>query len=314
MRFKPGPVRFIVVCLAMTGSTLLAIRQAQACSYTVSEPPYYPEIYREWSIPQNAIFVPEWRGSERATVATIDEKWRTKNGTTIALTVDEGLSSKVGVMIYRATTPLHVGDELIGKRYRKEYRRVVATADTLAPEKPVISNSSIEIYREFADGCGCFCGNTESLSFDLIGKDDQAPIELLALLITTGQSVEEVQANDTYSSFLGAGREKGSLASHGQGGGIVWDPFLVDRARNDEPFCFAVSLMDPAGNIGPASEIECFDLGDPNDPRVERGSGGCNVITRSFPPMQFLWLAILLLQGRRIIRILRRLRGTKQRS
>ena len=261
-RFRLG---LLAAAIATVAPGPTGPRLAQACSVALGPQslPRYP-WFAEPGFPSNGVFV-----------SSLD--WRDEAGQPMVLVEDAAASALWGAPVRRPATALAPGSVWFPTsdcpdRGACAHRLVIGSTDTTPPTAAVLADVTTFLVTEPTEpgGCSVSCGDYDTLVLRVSGSDDTTPPDHLGILAYVGQDEREVAARTTPDLVVGydAGppertREStiilgGSLARDRDGGPL--------RAKGR--FCFAVALMDWAGNVGARSAITCLDTTDEDDPTV----------------------------------------------
>jgi len=250
--------------LVLVGVVVTQLAQsapAEACSYALGppSPPVYP-WWRADNFPTNGLFSSSF-------------EWTTLTGP-LVLEDDDALSLRLGMTVRRPSSPLIPGRIYQATEcYQGGTCNLVVGAgpDMTPPSRAAISSLRTLLVRD-PEGVGAFsCPDVDSLEIKVEGSDDTTPPEFLAIGAYLGDTPAEVLANtqiDVSFGFDYAAPGEPLLST-------VYIGESVERRRDGEPFraagrfCFAVALIDWAGNIGERSDVQCLDTTDENDPTVE---------------------------------------------
>ena len=192
-----------------------------------------------------------------ANLLLFDGGWNTP---TVA---DETLSAAADTTVARPTE-LAEGD-LLGRSCsggRCEFETIVSAPDLVAPSVSRLSNVRVELPAAPVGQAGC---EFDSLHFRVEAEDARTAPQQLQYAVYFAETVEllaEVESPEVL------------LASRDAFGGevVIVLGMSGERRRDGEgfrregTFCFAVSAMDLAGNLGERSIPVCLDSTDTGDP------------------------------------------------
>jgi len=155
-----------------------------------------------------------------------------------------------------------------------------ATSDTMAPTPAYLSEVVTLLVSDPEESDGVDCADVDELTFRVDGSDDTTPPEDLYLAAFIAPSQADVFLNPTPTTYLkydpGAAASRTVTIALGE---------AKHRARDNAPFrsqtefCFAIALVDAAGNMGARSEAQCLNTTYPYDRTVrfvEKHPGGCS--------------------------------------
>lgn len=249
--------------LALATTPLAPAAQAGACSCFR---PLGPEMTPRWpwfqaeGYPANAVF-------------TSSLEWHDASGRPLELARDEAASETFGLEVRRAAAmaegDVFFPDDDCPATGECRHALRVGPADTTPPSAARLESHTV-FFVDGAPASGGGCA-ADVLELEVSGTDDVTPAEELGIVGFVGATPEEVATAPTRSTLftydVGApGRRLVSTIGLGGPGGTMRDeePF-----RAAGPFCFAVALVDWAGNVGERSETVCLDATDRDDPNVE---------------------------------------------
>lgn len=209
-------------------------------------------------------------------------EWRSRDGAPLVLVVDEALTATWGLEVRRPASPLSPGAlyEPTEDCPSSPCRHVlsIGAADTTPPSTPDLTVRTL-LVRD-PQGAGAFsCPDTDALELVIHATDDTTPAEHLSIAAYVAPDVVALAARtepDLIFAFdPGPADEPPTTATITLGES-------VGRQRDGAPlrvagpFCFAVAIVDWAGNVGPRSTPTCLDTTDPSDPTVVWvASAGC---------------------------------------
>lgn len=282
--------RFIAIILPSTASLTLALTSitpdARACSYT---DPFVtatssPRL-NTTTLPANVIFAAQ---SE-------EPKFELDGG---ALELESTTPLPGFNRAWRASTPLEPGDVIspVGCEDAR-CELTIIQADEQAPDAAEISDPAVFIDDDDRISVDC---SVDSFTFSLRAFDAQTPSEQLLGLAYFGATEEEA------SSTLVPG-EVFELPVKADSGEPTTEIKLLgsrpDTFDLTQPFCFAIEVMDLAGNRSERSAPLCIDPTDLDAPYVTTpGRGGCATTSGTSPAgapvLLFLGIALVVC-GRR---------------
>lgn len=180
-------------------------------------------------------------------------------------------------------------------------RVTVVEADYAAPEKPVLSNPLFTLERERIISRALPCGSApNTFEFDLDVTDEgSASNQDLVILAYFGRSAQLATSAETaqMAFMMSSWAEPAERIT-----AYVWEGNTEGFTTSVE-FCFAVEVMDLAGNVSPRSEPMCVNPTDRRAPYVTgSGAGGCSVGasgSSSSSPWSLALLGFVLLGARR---------------
>ncbi len=268
--------RALSALASLAGAVILfSAAPAAACGYMLG--PNATPRFPWWSaegFPTNGLFASSF-------------EWRDDGGSPLELVDATDVSEATGLMLRRAAAPLPAGGAFFTTgdcpatgdcRHRLS---IAAGPDTQPPSKAMITGLRTLLIRDPVGTGGFTCPDIDNLELRVEGTDDTTPAEQLVTLAyvadTASAAESKAQVDVAFAFDLGpADDSKRALVS------TIAIGEAVDRARDGEPFraagrfCFAVALMDWAGNIGERSDARCLDTTDLDDPTVEMVDGqGC---------------------------------------
>jgi MYXO-CTERM domain-containing protein len=277
-------MRCPILLVALAGLALAA-RPADACSWGPGPEgtPRFP-WFIESGFPTNGLFA-----------STLE--WHYPDGRVLELVPDDALSARFGLSIRRPATPLAPGTILKPDEHCPSttcnWQLVVGDgADMTPPPAPTVSARTLLVQDPVGAG-GLSCPDTDSLELTIVGDDDTTPRAHLGLAAFIAADETQLAAKTTHDLVFGYDLGPSDVPTIAT---IVLGE-SVGRMRDGEPFrspdrfCFALALVDWAGNVGPRSTPTCLDTTDENDPTVEWvESSGCGCRTSGRPGS---WLVVL---------------------
>lgn len=274
----PRRASAVALALVTAGAVALAAPRAHACDYALGPPPppRFP-WFSQAGFPTNGMF-------------TSGLEWRTVDGVPLQLVPDVAMSLRLGHEVRRpvggalAPGARFVPTEDCPARGSCRHTLVVGSGPDLTPPGRAIIRVLVTLLPRVPRGAGGFsCPDVDELQLTVEGSDDTTPTEHLTMLAYMGPTPEAALARPEPDAAFGS--------PSGGGGGLLTADILlgesISRARSGAPFraagpfCFAIALMDQAGNIGPRSDARCLDTTDVNDPTVvlvDTPSCRCSVV------------------------------------
>jgi len=268
MTYRPVAVATLVIVAGLAAPV-----EVLACDYMLG-PGSHPR-YPWWSaerFPTNGLF--------RSSL-----EWRDEAGTLLELVRDDDFSEQLGLEVRRpaagelAAGAVYFTTEDCPETGACDHRLEVADGpDLIPPERAVIAELRTELVRDPVDTGAFSCPDLDRLVIDVDGDDDTTPREHLTMVAYIAEDEAAAATREEIDAAFGydlgpPGRPLVSTIAIGE---------AVDRSRDGEPFraagrfCFALALMDWAGNLGERSEVRCLDTTDPDDPTVVWVEGqGC---------------------------------------
>lgn len=234
-------------------------------------------------------------------------EWRSSAGP-LELVEDAALTALWGTRVRRPTMPLPTGALFEATECAApcvHELRVVSGPDVSPPSPADLIGVRTLLVRDPDSGGAFSCGDTDRLELTISGVDDNAPTDELAIAGYVGADEAEVAAHAAPDIVFGSDYDAPLRAT-------IWLGQSAGRQRNglafraSDRFCFAVALVDRAGNVGERSGTTCLDTTDPNDPTVmwvesegcgcqsTRGSGGAALVLA-------LWVVADTLRRRRCL-------------
>lgn len=243
----------------------LAPRPARACSCSVEPGPAQTPAspwFSASAFPTNGLF-------------TSSLEWRDASGMPLVLVRDEVLSTALGFEVRRAATDVPPGatffptDDCPADGACR-HALVFADGPDLTPPSAAELRDVRVVFADDAPETGQSC-QVDALEIEVVGTDDVTPRDELVTVVFLGDTVAEASSAEAFA--LGFAYDRGpperrlvstivlgSAEGHQRDGGPL---------RASGPFCFAVALMDWAGNIGERSGARCLDTTDPSDPAIQ---------------------------------------------
>jgi hypothetical protein len=268
----------LAMTIAMLATTpLMASHSAEACRTPcpqddhgwVLNRPNYP-VGGVPLVPTNALFVIRFNPNG---------SWRLADGTPIVLDDDARLSALFGTRVARPHTgSLPPGAQLFaaddpecgpGPGTCADSVTVAAGPDTTPPSRASLRSVRIEWPDSEIGSCAM-----DRLVLQVDGTDDTTRYTEMAIAVFIGNDESSVERATEPAIVLGFDEATGTPLQGRLDTSTVWLGRSSNRARDGEPlraagrFCFTVSLMDWAGNIGERSEATCLDTTDAHDPRL----------------------------------------------
>lgn len=246
-----------VIAAVVGSSAPLASNEAYACSCSIESGPLaLPQHpYASSSdFPRNGLF-------------TSSTEWRDASGGSLVLVRDDDASERLGIDVRRPSTALEEGATYVDASCTGSCGRsiTIGSDDVTAPSAATLDEVRVT-YADDAPETGVSC-QTDTLSLRVGGTDDRTPASELTTVAYVGATAEEVAATlEPSATFARDPNDDSSTIVLGGAEGHRRDEAPL---RASGPFCFAVALMDHAGNVGARSATRCIDTTDPADPAIE---------------------------------------------
>lgn len=293
----------LLIASASMASLSLPAMDASACDYSLGPtlPTAYPEnsnagrgIHEDF--PANGILL----GASEEEL--IESDWISDEGEVLELARAAGYVGELG--FYQPTAPL-----VEGTRYTSEGCStastpcgfIVGAPDQTAPDTPIISDYKVNIHERPRTGGLGGCPDLDYLALTLEISDDRAAPDHLIGLAYIADDASGVRAL-TAPSLKFRPHESWRAASDGDPDTIVitlGESLQRNRDgvgfRREGPFCFALTMMDRAGNESPRSEPICLSTVDEDAPYVDMVPGrlACSAAPTQPPTRLPLGLALV---------------------
>lgn len=305
------------ILLAATTAACLTIPalDASACDYTLDHTPPtpYPEqSYPNWGVqddfPSNGFFL------VTSDEETFESDWtHDSDGSTLELTrdatniVDWSTESKTYYTYrgaYRPTSPLTPGSRYTSRRCSSGDDTcgfIVGPPDDVAPNAPVLIDYSVNLHKNPRSGGAAGCPDLDMLTLTLEVSDDRTKPDNLVGMAYIAEDAATVTALITptltfkpHESWRASSELDPKAISFALGE-------AVSRARDgfgfrrEGPYCFALAVMDRAGNVGPKTDPVCITTTDEDAPYVsfEPGRFACSAAPTHPPTELPLGLALV---------------------
>ena len=286
--------RFIATILLTTASSALALMSvtpdASACSYvdpfttTTSAP-----RGNTTTLPANVIFAGQ-----------SDAPMLEKDGAALELEATDPLPGFTRA--WRPSTPLEPGDVLTPEGCEEDACKLtIVQADEEAPDAAEVSAPAVFIDDDDKISVDC---SIDTFTFSLRAFDAQTPSDQLIGLAYFGATEEDATATRVPGEVfeIPAKADPSEPTTAIEIFGTRPDTFDLTQ-----PFCFAIEVMDHAGNLSERSAPLCIDPTDLDSPYVTTpGNGGCATTPGGSPTRA----PALLLLGMSLIALRRRQRAS----
>lgn len=261
MARRHGSITTVVSRFAAVAAiaTVVVARPAPAYACTPDDGPPMAPRNPWWSaddFPTNGLFVSSL-------------EWRSSAGP-LELVEDAALTALWGTRVRRPTMPLPSGAVFEATECAAPcvHELRVGSGPDVSPPSPAKLIDVRTLLVRAPDPGGAFsCGDTDRLEITISGADDNAPTDELAIAGYVGADEPEIATHSAPDIVFGSDYDAPLRAT-------IWLGQSAGRQRNGLPFrasdrfCFAVALVDRAGNVGDRSGTTCLDTTDPNDPTV----------------------------------------------
>lgn len=303
--------------LAATTTACLALpaMDASACDYTLDHTPPtpYPEqSYPNWGIqddfPSNGFFL------VASDEETIESDWISdRDGSALELARDatsvvdwsaESETYYASRSAYRPTSPLTPGTRYTSQRCSSSNDVcgfVVGPPDDVAPSAPVLTDFEVNLHKNPRSGGAAGCPDLDMLTLVLEASDDRTEPDNLVGLAYIAEDAAAATAQTTptltfkpHESWRAQSELDPKEVSFALGE-------AVSRARDgvgfrrEGPYCFAIAIMDRAGNVSPKTDPVCITTTDEDAPYVslEPGRLACSAAPSQPPTRLPLGLALV---------------------
>lgn len=263
--------------LVLASALLVAaspVRPAHACSVGLGPQGLlrYP-WFTEPGFPSNGLFASSL-------------EWRDEAGAPLVLVDDPIATALWGTQVRRPAAAMPPGSMWFPTsdcpdRGTCRHRLIIGPPDTTPPTAAVLASVTTYLVTSPTEpgGCSVSCGDYDTLVLRVTGTDDTTPADHLGILAYVGKDEEEVAGRTAPDLVIG--NDPGPPDRVREATIILGDSLSRDRdgapLREKGRFCFAVALMDWAGNVGARSATTCLDTTDEDDPTVVPvGTHGCD--------------------------------------